>query len=178
MLALLGVVGVTLRDLARGRRPLRWLYSERMRRAVSPRRHHWLDALQRVEAHVERMLQSHPRRLVVGLLMTLLIESLIVLQYHALLDAFGVQLDLPSLLLVLLGGGLASALPTPAGLGALEATQVLLVGASTGRPQLGFIVGLLVRLHQTVLLVAGLAALAWLGGSLRAARKANAPAID
>ena len=68
--------------------------------------------------------------------------------------------------MVLLGTGAARAAPTPAGLGALEVTQVALVGAAAGRPELGFVVAMIVRLHETLLLIVGLAVLSAAGLSL------------
>jgi len=174
MLALLVLLSVTLRDLARGRRPLIWLHGPRARRAA-PRRQHWFDALARVEGYVMQVFQAHPGQVLAGVTLSLVIELLVVLQYRALLAAFGVALDLPALVLVVLGGGLANVVPTPAGLGALEAIQVLMVGASTGRADLGFVVGVIVRLHETLLLAVGLAALAWFGGAAALAPRAAAP---
>jgi len=51
-------------------------------------------------------------------------------------------------------------------LGALEVTQVALVGAAAGRPELGFVVAMIVRLHETLLLIVGLAVLSAAGLSL------------
>ncbi len=164
MAVLLVVLAVQLLALARGHRPLAPLYGARVRR-LAPRLTPWFDGLRRVEDHLQTFFQAHRRAFVAGLACAVGTELLIIAQYHALLAAFGIALDLPVLLLVLLGGGLARAVPLPAGLGALEAAQVLVVGASTGRADLGFVVGVLVRLHETLLLLIGLAALAWCGAS-------------
>lgn len=164
MAVLLVVIAVQLFALARGHRPLAPLYGGRVRR-LAPRLTPWFDGLRHVEDHLQTFFQAHRRAFVAGLACAVATELLILAQYHALLAAFGIALDLPVLLLVLLGGGLARAVPMPAGLGALEAAQVLVVGASTGRADLGFVVGVLVRLHETLLLLIGLAALAWCGAS-------------
>jgi uncharacterized protein (TIRG00374 family) len=160
-LALLALLVV---QLARGNRPLAPLYGPRARR-WAPRHGHWLDGLRRVEEHLAGFFRAHRLTFLVGLGGTVLIELLVILQYRALLGAFGVELALPALLMVLLGGGVARALPTPAALGALEAAQVLVVGASTGRADLGFVVGVIVRLHETLLILVGLATLSALGFS-------------
>ena len=152
--------------LARGSRPLAPLYGPRARRWL-PRHGHWLDGLRRVEEHLATFFRAHHAACVVGLLASVLIEIVVIFQYRALLGAFGVDLALPALLMVLLGGGVARALPTPAALGTLEAVQVLAVGASTGRADLGFVVGVIVRLHETLLILVGLATLAALGVSPR-----------
>ena len=164
MVAPLVLLVATLVALGRGRRPFAWLYSARMRRHV-PRFGRLRDGLARVESHLVEFFGTRRRTAIAGLTLAVGTELLIILQYHALLAAFGVALELPALLLVLLGGGLARAVPTPGALGALEGAQVLAVGAATGRADLGFVVGVLVRLHETVLLAAGLGALALLGGA-------------
>lgn len=164
MLAVFVLLVVQLVALGRGHRPFGWLYGARMRRLL-PRMGRLLDGLARVETHLIEFFGTRRRTAVAGLALAIVTELLIIVQYHALLAAFGVALELPALLLVLLGGGLARAVPTPGALGALEGAQVLAVGAATGRADLGFIVGVLVRLHETVLLAAGAAALALLGGA-------------
>lgn len=172
MLVLLAMLAFPLNDLRRGRTPFgvgRRLLPARLLARLQP----WLAALARVERHVGTMVRTQPRRLLAGLALTLAIELLIVAQYHALLAAFGVALELPALLLVLLSGGLANAAPTPAGLGALEAAQVVAIGAATGQPELGFVVGVIVRLHSLLLLAAGGAALLCLGMAPRAAARAG-----
>lgn len=162
--------------LRRGHRPFAVLYSDRARAAV-PRLAAAMDGLQRVEAHLVHFFRQHPRAFLLGLLCSVLIELLCVAQYHALLTAFGIALDLPALLLVLLGGGLANAIPVPARLGVLEAAQVAMVSAAGGAPALGFVVAVIVRLHETFLLALGIAALAYEGVSLAALRLA-APRVE
>jgi uncharacterized protein (TIRG00374 family) len=161
---LLGLVVLVVR-LRRGHRPLAPLYGERVRRHA-PRFTAWMDGLRQIEDHVVRFFRQHPRTFAIGLLASLAVEALTLLQYHALLSAFGIALDLPTLCLVVLGSGIASGAPVPAGIGALEAAQVALVGAGAGRPELGFVVGIVVRLHETLLLALGLAALSYRGVSL------------
>jgi hypothetical protein len=131
-----------------------------------------MDGIRRVEDHLIQFFRQHPRAFLLGLLGSVLIELLCVAQYHALLSAFGVALDLPSLLLVLLGGGLANAVPVPARLGVLEAAQVAMMSAASGEPALGFVVAVIVRLHETFLLALGFAALAYEGVSLATLRLA------
>jgi uncharacterized protein (TIRG00374 family) len=167
---LIALVALLIR-LGRGARPLAPLYGERAR-AIAPRLGTWMDGLRRTEDHLVRFFREHPRAFARGALASIAVECCIVAQYHALLEAFGVRLDLPTLLLVLLGGGLARAVPAPAALGALEATQVAVVGAAAGRFDLGFVVGVIVRLHETLLLGAGLVVLSYQGLSLARLRAA------
>ena len=172
MALLLVATAVLVVRLRRGGQPFAWLYGDRARR-LAPRLETWMDGLRRVEKDVGYFFHHHPRTFVLGVLGSLLIEALTVLQYHALVSAFGVQLDLPTLLLVLLAGGAAHAVPAPAALGTLEAAQVAAVGAATGRPDLGFVVGVIVRLHETLLLGLGLAVLSYQGVSLARLRLAS-----
>lgn len=160
----LALLVVLIVRLARGSRPLAPLYGPRARSWV-PRHEHWLDGLRRVEEHLVVFFRAHRVAFVIGLACSILIEVVVVFQYRALLGAFGVHLELPTLLMVLIGGGVAQAVPTPAALGALEAVQVLAVGATTGRADLGFVVGVIVRLHETLLILLGLATLFALGFS-------------
>lgn len=164
MAVLLVLLGALYYRLARGQRPMAPLYGARARRLL-PGRGHWFDGIRRVEEHLLDFFRAHRATFLAGLALSVVAELVIILQYRALLGAFGVRLELPVLLLVLLGGGVARAVPTPAALGALEATQVMAVGAATGNPELGFVVGLIVRLHETLLVVVGVAALAALGVS-------------
>ena len=170
-LLLLVALAALLVRLRGGGRPFAALYGARAR-ALVPRLATWMDGVRHVEDHLARFFHEHPRAFLLGALSSLLIEALTIVQYHALLAAFGIALDLPTLVLVLLGGGLANAAPLPAGLGALEAVQVAVVGAVAGRPDLGFVVGVIVRLHQTLLLLLGLAVLSYRGISLARLRPA------
>jgi len=176
MAAGLLALGALLFRLRRGHRPFAALYGERAR-ALMPRLAGAMDGVRRVEEHLIHFFRQHPRAFLLGLLSSVLIELLCVAQYHALLTAFGIALDLPALLLVLLGGGLANAVPVPARLGVLEAAQVAMVSAAGGEPALGFVVAVIVRLHETFLLALGVAALAYEGVSLAALRLA-APRVE
>ena len=164
MLALLVALALLVVRLARGGRPLALLYGPRVRGWLG-RRAGWLDGLRRVEDHLLDFFAAHRATFVAGIVFTVVIELVVVLQYDALFGAFGVHLELPVLLMVLLGGGVARAVPTPGALGTLEAAQVLTLGATTGRADLGFVVGVIMRLHETLLALAGLAALSALGFS-------------
>jgi uncharacterized protein (TIRG00374 family) len=170
-----GLVALTwpLSMLRRGKRPLAFLYGERTRRAL-PRFAPWLDGLRRSEDRLADLFRRQPRIIPVGILASLGIEAAIIVEYHFLLKAFGLDLDLPTLLLVLLGSGVARTAPTPAGLGALEAGQVTLLALATGEPATGFVVGIVLRLHETLLIAAGLMALSWRGVSLARLRAMSA----
>ena len=91
---------------------------------------------------------------------------MLIVEYHFLMKAFGLDLALPTLLLVLLGSGIARGTPMPAGIGAMEVGQVTLLALATGKPSTGFVVGIVLRLHETLLMAAGLIVLSLRGISL------------
>jgi uncharacterized protein (TIRG00374 family) len=155
MLALLLAVTVPLLMLARGRRPLAPLYRPALHRWL-PRASAWLPIVRRFEDQLLTFFQRHPAVFGLGLLGSLAIEGLIITEYHVLLTAFGIALDLPTLLLVMVGSGVARIAPTPSALGALEATQVGVLALAGGRAETGFLVGLAIRLHEAVWIAIGL----------------------
>lgn len=171
---LLGLTGLTLPllMLRRGKRPFAFLYGEQARR-ILPRAAPWLDGLRRSEERLVDLFQRHRWVVPLGIVASLAIEGLIVVEYHFLLKAFGLRVDLPTLLLVLLGSGLARTAPSPAGIGALEAGQVTILALASGAPETGFVIGMVLRLHETLLIAAGLGALSYCGVSLAQLRSSN-----
>ena len=121
-----------------------------------------------------RLFQDRPAIFVQGVVGSLAIEALIICEYHFLMEAFGLQLHLPTLLMTLVASGLSRVVPTPAGLGALEAGQVTVLGAATGHPDLGFVVGFVLRLHETLWTGVGLIGLSLCGFNLARLRGALA----
>ncbi len=172
--ALLLMASVLWLSARSGFRPLRPLYARAVRRRV-PRLGRWLEALEAAEGHLIAFLRDHPRQFTQGLLVSLAIEVLVIIEYHTLLAAFGVRLPLPTLLMSLVMTGVARAVPTPAALGALEAGQVTLLELVRDQAAVGFVVGLVLRLHETLWTAVGFVVLAAEGPSLRgAARLARA----
>jgi uncharacterized membrane protein YbhN (UPF0104 family) len=111
------------------------------------------------EGHLIVFFREHPTVFVTGLTLTLAIELTIILQYWLLLAAFGIEVDPTTLLVAITLTGAAHAVPTPAGLGALEGAQVTLFAAVAGQPALGFVVAVVMRMHETLWIVVGLATL-------------------
>jgi uncharacterized protein (TIRG00374 family) len=159
---LLAALAVPLEMMRRGKRPLEPLCRV-MEQRGSPRWAAWAGALQRTEAHMLRFFRGHPAVFLQGLASSLVIEGLIIAEYHFLLVAFGLTVDLPTLLMTMVASGVARAVPTPAGLGALEAAEVSVLAAATGQPGVGFVVGVVLRLHETLWTGVGLLALAQRG---------------
>ncbi len=136
--------------------PRRWL-------SARPWGQRWLDLVLRVEDDLMDITRRRPQLLLWGTLGSLLIEGLILLEYHALLSAFGLAVTWPVVLLMVITVGVVKVVPVPAGLGTLEGGQVALHAALRGRAELGFLAGLVLRVHETIWLLAGLLAL-WTQG--------------
>jgi uncharacterized protein (TIRG00374 family) len=94
-----------------------------------------------------------------SLLAGLVAEALIVLEFVLLLDAFDVRVPLSQVLGILLGMGLSSLAPIPAGVGSLEGAQVGVLSLAGGGVALGLSIGVLVRLRETFWTAVGLVTL-------------------
>jgi hypothetical protein len=70
-------------------------------------------------------------------------------------------------MVVIVTGGLARSVPIPAGLGALEASEVALLAVAAGDAGLGFLVGVILRLHEVFWSLIGFGALAASGSAGR-----------
>jgi glycosyltransferase 2 family protein len=169
MLLLLAALAVALVVLRRGKHLATPIYGL-ARRSRSVLLQRCVGACRRVEDQLIRFLQLHPGAVAGGILGSLCIEGLQVLEYYFLLAAFGITLDLPTLLMALVATGLAHVVPTPAGLGALEAGQVTVLAVASNQPDLGFVVGIVMRLHETLWTAVGLLALSARGVSLKRLR--------
>lgn len=156
--------------LWRGRRPLAPFYPLLSRRLA------WEAALRQTEDFLLVFFRERRRIFVWGVLASLAVEMLVICEYHYLLAAFGLVVELPTLLLMLVGTGVARAFPTPAGLGTLEGSQVAVLALAAGEPAVGFLVGMIFRLHETLWLLIGLAALSANGMGLTRLQLLRPPA--
>lgn len=168
LLLLLAALFVPVALLRRGIRPFGWVWPTD---AATAPVGGWRSLLHRTEDHLQILLREHPRGLVFGIVGSVLIEMVIVLEYAALLAAFGLHLGLPTLLLALVATGIGRAVPAPAGVGSLEASQVAALSVAGSGAELGFVVGMIIRLHETFWLAIGLWALAARGLSLARLRR-------
>jgi glycosyltransferase 2 family protein len=177
-LALLGVLllglALPLEMLRRGKRPLRPVCGV-VARWRGPRAARVLAVLQHTEELLLQFFRDRAGVFGAGLLFSLGIEGALVGECHFLLRAFGVTLDLPTLFMVLVTTGVARVVPTPAGIGAMEAGEVALLGASAGLPGVGFIVGIALRLQETAWCAVGLAL--WVLRGLSRARPRLRPSL-
>lgn len=137
----------TLIGLARGHQPFAPVYW-----VVEWSEIRWLRvgaiAARRAERHIRELLHIQPWLAIGAILGSVGIEALIVVEYALLYRAFGAMVDIPMVMLSLLIGGVSRAAPTPGGVGAFEASQVAAFGAAMGRPDLGFTVGVITRVHE------------------------------
>lgn len=162
MLLPLAAFGLHLAAIHRGSEPLRRLFgeAEQQRPGVAGR----LRALLvRIEEQVVEIVRRHLAHFVIGVVAALATQALVVLMYRVLLGAFGIDLPLPLLLMTFVASGFARAAPTPGGLGALEAAQVGLLALADHPAELGFVVGILMRLHDAIWTGLGVLVLLWQG---------------
>lgn len=164
LLLILIALAIPLVLLAFGIQPVSILLPRRLGRW--PRGQRILEIIGRIENELMAFVRQRPWLLLGGILASLAIEGLVIGEYHAMLAAFGIRMDLPTLLMMLVTVGLVRVVPVPAGLGALEVGQVTLLAAAQGRADLGFLVGLIMRLHETLWMALGLVALSLQGFSL------------
>lgn len=158
MVALLGALVTPLLLLRRGQRPFQLLH--RLTPRLSwPRLRRWLGLLHETETQLIGFFRDHQRVFTAGAAVSLLIEAVILVEYRMFFSAFGIALDWPTLMIVVVTGGLARCVPIPAGVGALEASQVGLLAVTAGDAGLGFLVGIVIRLHEVLWTLLGFAAL-------------------
>jgi hypothetical protein len=162
-IALLAVPFAYLGSLWLGKRPASvlagWLAEQ-----LPGRR--WLNGLSRLapatEAHMAQFFQRHPGHLLLALLFSLVIWLVLIGEFALTLRFLGLQLSLPQVMLALTAARLAFLLPLPAGLGSLEAGQVMAMGLLGMNPAVGISLSLVIRVRDILFGGAGL----WLGGIL------------
>jgi uncharacterized protein (TIRG00374 family) len=125
------------------------------------------------EGQVCRVLRDHPRMLFGALIYSGISWLGLILEYWLALSFLGLQLSLPEAVGVLTAARIAFLLPIPAGLGTLEAGQVLAVTALGADPAYGISISLLVRARDVLFGGAGL----WWGGLLGVGRARSALSV-
>lgn len=124
------------------------------------------------EHQVMLFCRQHPAALAAAMGMTLLSWLGILAEYWLALWALGIRLTPAQAVMALAAARIALLAALPAGLGALEASQVLIFGALGINPAAGLSLSLLIRLRDTALAAIGL----WWG--LRLARSARRLPMD
>jgi uncharacterized membrane protein YbhN (UPF0104 family) len=108
------------------------------------------------------LFRRKPGYLLAGLLFSLLIWAGIILEYRLTLLFLGQPVSWPAIIFLLTAARIAFLLPSPGGLGTLEASQVLAMTSLGLSPALGLSVSLLIRARDLFLSSLGL----WLGAYL------------
>jgi uncharacterized protein (TIRG00374 family) len=84
------------------------------------------------------------------------VNALVLVEYHLLLDAFGLPAGPLAVVAAVFAMGAARSLPVPAALGTLEGAELWLFGMLGHPPEVGLAVGLAVRLRELVWVLPGL----------------------
>ena len=149
--------------LWRDRGPVSWMSAKLAGRFVGSPRLKNIDLVVRTaESQVAEFCRENPRALLAAALLTVLLWGLMVFEFSLMLRFLGVQVSLMKVLIALTAVRIAFLLPLPAGLGMLEAGQVLAMGLIGVNPAIGVSLSLLIRLRDITLGGLGL----WLGGVL------------
>jgi uncharacterized protein (TIRG00374 family) len=112
------------------------------------------------EAQVTIFCRQHPGVILLATLLTLVVWAGLILEYWLMLHFLGLEVRLSQTVSALTAARLAFLAPTPAGLGALEASQIFALQALGYSPALGISVTLLIRARD--LIIGGLG-IWWLG---------------
>ncbi len=127
-----------------------------------------VNTVEESEVQVGRYFQRAPKAFILAVGVTLIGWAALILEYWLTIDFLGIQLTLPQLVAALTAARLSILMFLPAGLGALEATQVTVFNLLGLDPAVGISASLLIRLRDTAL---GLLGLWWWSGRRIAARR-------
>jgi uncharacterized protein (TIRG00374 family) len=130
-----------------------------MRRPLAERA--WAQALQQSERQAIWLCRHRPRILGLALLVTLLTWVGVIGEFWFLTQMLGLSLSPLQAMTSLVAARIAILLPMPAGLGALEASQVLAMESLGVDPSVGIAIAVVIRARDVVLALLGLV----LGGS-------------
>jgi len=117
-----------------------------------------LDSLASSENRAVRLLREHPQAMLVALSISLVTWGLLIGEYALMLWTLGVHLNPRQLIAVMTAARIAFLFPTPGGLGALEAGQVLALTALGYNPAVGISLSLLIRSRD---IIVGLLGVIW-----------------
>jgi uncharacterized protein (TIRG00374 family) len=179
-LLLLAIPCALLLALWRGHHPLTALIAfagKLLRRSVVESG--WAQTLHQSEAQAIWLCRQHPRSVMLAFLVTLITWAGVIGEFWLLTRMLGLQLTVLQVTASLVAARIAILLPVPAGLGALEAGQVIAMETLGIDPSVGIAIAVLIRARDVVSGLVGLA----LGGThlwqrssmSRASRPATAP---
>ncbi len=130
---------------------------ERWRRQIPLR---LVESLRNGEVHIHAILRQNPRLIAVGALVSLGNWLVLLADFWLATRLIGLELDAAQFIGFVVAARLAILLPIPAGLGALEASQILAAQRLGLQPALGLGLVLLFRVRDVALALSGLW-LAW-----------------
>jgi hypothetical protein len=138
--------------LWKGRQPvanlISWLAA---RNPGSQRLVRWPAALQDAEGEAGRFFHGHPGTILSVLILSLLIWVLLVFEFGLALHFLGLSASLSEVVILMTAARLAFLLPIPAGIGVLEAGQLLAMGLIGASPVIGISLSLLIRMRDAAL---------------------------
>lgn len=120
----------------------------------------FIQTLKETEYQVSEFCQENTLLLLVAAILSVGIWVLMVFEFSLMMRFLGVGLNLTQVLIALTAARIAFLLPLPAGLGTLEAGQVMAMGLIGVNPVFGVSLSLLIRARDVILGSIGL----WLGG--------------
>jgi hypothetical protein len=158
---LFAVPVIYLLALRSGRLPITFIFEKLGKILMHSKRYQGLlITLKETESLVSVFCRQNVKALLVGALLSLAIWALMVFEFGLMLEFLGVQFNLVQTLVALTAARIAFLLPFPAGLGTLEAGQVMAMGLIGVSPAIGISLALLIRARDVLFGGAGL----WLGG--------------
>jgi uncharacterized protein (TIRG00374 family) len=119
-----------------------------------------INMIRETESQVAIFCQRNVIVLLAGAFLSVVIWVLMVLEFGLMMNYLGVQFNLVQVLIALTAARIAFLLPLPAGLGTLEAGQVMAMGLIGVNPVIGISLSLLIRARDILFGSAGL----WVGG--------------
>lgn len=141
-----------LAALARGKKPIAGI----LKRFNRPKWHGASQVVEETEHLVGIFCRQKPLALLSTLALSMLIWVLMVAEYALLLNYLGFTVSLPQAIIALTAARLAFIVPTPGGLGAFEASQVLAAEALGFSPLSGLTISLIIRGRDLLVAGAGL----------------------
>ena len=156
-LLLLAIPLSILVALWRGRHPLSALVKFAGRIVRRPlAQSGWAKSLRESETQAIWLCREHPRRVGLAFLVTLLTWIGVIAEFWLLTQMLGLPLSPLQALSALVAARVAILLPVPAGLGALEASQVLTMESMGFDPSAGIAIALVIRARDVILGLVGL----------------------
>jgi uncharacterized protein (TIRG00374 family) len=145
--------------LRRGHHPITSIFI-RVHFVDSPRIERLIRTVEEIEIQVSEYCRENTVSLLVAAILSVGIWMLMVFEFSLMVRFLGVRLNFMQVLVALTAARIAFLLPLPAGLGTLEAGQVMAMGLIGVNPVFGVSLSLLIRLRDVMLGSIGL----WLGG--------------